>query len=89
MSVFPYSGYAGKYLRVNLTSGAIQHGPLPLEWVEDYLGGNGIGVRILWEEVAPSVNPLDPENKLIIATGPLCGSPIPNAGRLEFIAKSR
>ena len=88
MSAFPYSGYAGQYLRVNLTTGSIQKLPMPLEWVEDYLGGNGIGVRILWDEVAASVNPLDPENKLIVATGPLCGSPFPNAGRLEFIAKS-
>lgn len=88
MSAFPYGGYAGKYLRVDLSTGAIQELPLPLERVEDYLGGNGIGVRIMWEEVSPAINPLDPENKLIVATGPLCGSPIPNAGRLEFIAKS-
>lgn len=88
MKGFPYGGYAGQYLRVNLTSGVIQTLPMPLEWVEVYLGGNGIGVKILWDEVAPEVNPLGPENKLIMATGPLCGTPIPNAGRLEFIARS-
>ncbi len=88
MSAFPYGGYAGRYLRVNLSTGEIQPLPLPLTWVEDYLGGNGIGTRVLWDEVAPGVNPLDPQNKLIVATGPLCGSPIPNASRLEFIAKS-
>ncbi|MDD5367908.1 MAG: aldehyde ferredoxin oxidoreductase family protein [Anaerolineaceae bacterium] len=88
MSVFPYAGYAGKYIRVNLTAAIIQVLPLPLEWVEEYLGGNGIGVKILWDEVGEDINPLDPGNKLIVATGPLCGSPIPNAGRLEFIAKS-
>jgi len=88
LSKFPYAGYAGQYLRVNLTTGSIQKLPLPLEWVENYLGGNGMGVRILWDEVPASVNPLEPDNKLIVATGPLCGSPFPNAGRLEFVAKS-
>ncbi len=88
MSAFPYGGYAGQYLRVNLSTGDIQALPLPLRWAEDYLGGNGIGVRVLWEEVPAGINPLDPENKLVVATGPLCGSPIPNASRLEFVAKS-
>lgn len=88
MSGFPYSGYAGHYLRINLTEKTITRNNLPLEWVENYLGGNGIGVKILWDEVPEQINPLDPGNKLILATGPLCGSPIPNSGRFEFIAKS-
>jgi aldehyde:ferredoxin oxidoreductase len=88
MSEYPYAGYAGQYLRVDLTKGNIQKLPIPLDWVENYLGGNGIGVKILWDEVPANIQPLDPENKLIIATGPLCGLPIPNTGRLEFIAKS-
>ncbi len=88
MTAFPFAGYAGQYLRVDLSTGSIEKAPLPLDWVEQYLGGNGIGTRILWDEVPPSTNPLDPGNKLIVATGPLCSSPIPNAGRMEFIAKS-
>ncbi|MEN6523427.1 MAG: aldehyde ferredoxin oxidoreductase family protein [Anaerolineaceae bacterium] len=88
MNLFPYKGYAGQYLRVDLTRGVITKLPLPVEWVENYLGGNGMGIRILWDEVPPDVNALSPENKLIIATGALCGSPMPNSGRLEFIAKS-
>ena len=88
MRDFTYQGYAGQYVRVDLSKGIIQKFPLPIEWVENYLGGNGIGTKILWDEVPPSVNPLSPENKLIVATGPLCGSPMPNSGRLEFIAKS-
>jgi aldehyde:ferredoxin oxidoreductase len=88
MNLFPYKGYAGQYLRVNLTRGMITKLPLPIEWVENYLGGNGMGIRILWDEVPPEVDALSPENKLIVATGPLCGSPMPNSGRLEFISKS-
>ncbi|MBI3362478.1 MAG: aldehyde ferredoxin oxidoreductase family protein, partial [Chloroflexi bacterium] len=81
-------GYAGRYLRVNLTTGRIETLPLPLDWAEDYLGGNGIGTKILWDEVPPQADPLGPENKLVVAAGPLCGGPMPNASRLEFIAKS-
>ncbi len=85
---FPYQGYAGKYLRVDLSSGEIRVIPMPVEWVENYLGGNGIGTKILWDEVPASVDALESENKLIVSAGPLCGSPVPNSGRVEFIAKS-
>ncbi len=85
---FKYSGYAGQYLRVNLSSGDIRKLPLPEAWAENFLGGNGMGVKILWDEVPPEVDPLGPENVLVVATGPLCGSPIPNSGRMEFVAKS-
>jgi aldehyde:ferredoxin oxidoreductase len=85
---FPYQGYAGKYLRVDLSSGEIRILSLPVEWVENYLGGNGIGTKILWDEVPPAVDPLESDNKLIVSAGPLCGSPVPNSGRVEFIAKS-
>lgn len=88
MSGFPYSGYAGQYLRIHLSNKTITRNDLPVDWAEKYLGGNGMGVKILWDEVPEQINPLDPGNKLILATGPLCGSPIPNSGRFEFIAKS-
>lgn len=85
---FPYTGYTGRYLRVNLSLGKVEKSILPTTWAEKFLGGNGVGTKVLWDEVAPTTNPLSPENKLIVATGPLCGSPIPNSGRLEFIGKS-
>lgn len=88
MNAYPYGGYAGTYLRIDLTTGKINKIPLPVEWAELYLGGNGIGTKILWDEVPPEVDPLSPANKLIIAPGPLSGGPMPNSGRLEFIAKS-
>ncbi|GAP13971.1 aldehyde:ferredoxin oxidoreductase [Longilinea arvoryzae] len=88
MKSLKYQGYAGQYLRIDLTNGTIEKDILPLDWVENYLGGNGIGVKILWDEVPARVKPLSLENKLIVATGPLCGSSMPNSGRLEFIAKS-
>lgn len=85
---FKYKGYAGKYLRVDLSSGKIKAEELNPELAENYLGGEGFGIKILWDEVPPSVDPLSPENKIIFATGPLNGSFWPNAGRLEAVSKS-
>jgi aldehyde:ferredoxin oxidoreductase len=86
--VFPYKCFTGQYLRVDLTKGSAAAQELPLAWAEGYLGGNGIGTRILWEEVPPEVDPLSAENRLIMAPGLLGGTLMPNCGRLEVIAKS-
>lgn len=85
---FKYKGYTGKYLRVNLSTGEINVKELNPEFAENYLGGEGFGIKILWDEVPPEVEPLSPENKIIFATGPLNGTFWPNAGRLEAISKS-
>jgi aldehyde:ferredoxin oxidoreductase len=86
--MFPYRGYAGKYLYVDLTQGKIEVREYDRELAENYLGGNGLGTRLLWENVGPEVEPLAPENWLIFSTGPLCGTVVPNPGRMEVIAKS-
>lgn len=86
--MFPYRGYAGKWLYVDLTSGQIEPREYDPALAEGYLGGNGFGTRLLWEGVGPEVDPLAPESFLIFATGPLCGTLVPNSGRMEVIAKS-
>ncbi|MDI6820457.1 MAG: aldehyde ferredoxin oxidoreductase family protein [Candidatus Hodarchaeaceae archaeon] len=83
-----YSGYVGKYLRVDLTSGKISEVHLEEQLTRLYLGGNGFGTKILWDEVPVGVDPFDPENRLIFSTGPLTGTVWPTAGRLEVIGKS-
>ena len=64
-------GYMGKILRVDLTSGAIQEEPLEDNLVEMYMGGTGFGAEYLYREVPPGVSWDDPENRIIIASGPL------------------
>ena len=86
--MFPYSGYAGKYLRIDLGTGDIQTHDLDPSFAEMWLGGNGFGVKILWDEVGRDVEPLSPDNRLIIATGPICGTLMPNSARMEVITKS-
>jgi aldehyde:ferredoxin oxidoreductase len=86
--MFPYKGYTGKYLRVNLTDGHVKVRELDAAFADTWLGGNGFGVKILWDEVGADVDPLSPDNRLIIATGPICGTLMPNSSRVEVIAKS-
>ena len=86
--MFPYRSYTGKWLYVDLTTGLIEPRECDTALAEQYLGGNGFGTRLLWEQIGPEVDPLSPENLLVLATGPLCGTLVPNSGRMEVIAKS-
>lgn len=81
-------GYAGKWLYVDLTKGAIEARDLDPQLAEEYLGGNGFGTRLLWDHVGPEIDALSPGNMLIFATGPLCGTTAPTASRFEVIGKS-
>ena len=81
-------GYHGKILRVNLSDGSVKEEPLREELAKLYLGGRGLGVRILYDELRPKIDPLSPENKLVIATGPMQASNAPTAGRYAIVTKS-
>ncbi|MFW5877993.1 MAG: aldehyde ferredoxin oxidoreductase family protein, partial [bacterium] len=75
-------------LRVNLTTGELKKELTPAKIRKDYIGGRGLGARILWDEVPAGADPLGPENKLIITTGPLAGLYIPGASKTTFVSKS-
>jgi len=81
-------GYTGKILRVDLTSRTFREEELPGDWAQDFLGGSGLTVKALYEEVPPDCDPLGPENKLIYAVGPFTGTTIPCASRMAVNAKS-
>jgi aldehyde:ferredoxin oxidoreductase len=83
-------GYMGQILRVNLTEGKVSKEPLPPEDVlRKWIGGRGLGVYLMLKEVNPKVDPLSPENKAIVATGPLTGvTGIPSAGRWCSVTKA-
>jgi len=88
MSETVKGGYAGQILRVDLTAGTHRVQPLPADWPVKYIGGRGFVARLLYEEVAPGVDPLGPENKLVMAAGPLSGVLLPGCGKTHFGAKS-
>jgi aldehyde:ferredoxin oxidoreductase len=75
-----YGGWAGKILRVDLSTGRISTEDT-VEKYKDFLGGTGIGYKVLWDEVSPDTKAFDPENKMVFATGPLAGTSTPCNGR--------
>ncbi len=86
--MFPYKGYTGKWLYVDLTTGQTEPREYDPALAEDYLGGNGFGTRLLWERVGPDVDPLAPESLLIFATGVVTGAPVGGSGRSAVGARS-
>lgn len=77
-------GYTGKILRVDLSSGK--------SWTDDtakykdFIGGEGIGYKVLWDEVPAGTHPFAPENKIVFGAGPLCGSGVACSGRTTIIS---
>jgi aldehyde:ferredoxin oxidoreductase len=84
----PLSGYAGRILRVNLSTGKLVEHEFPRDVASTFLGGSGLGTKILWDEVGPGVEPYSGDNRLIFAVGPLAGTIYPTAGRFEVVGKS-
>jgi aldehyde:ferredoxin oxidoreductase len=72
--------YAGRILRVNLSNGKVETEPLREELAKQYIGGIGLGIRLLMDNSKPNTEPLSPENPLIFVTGPLSGTMGPTAG---------
>lgn len=80
-------GYTGKMLRVDLTRQSISVEHLEPPVIEKWIGGVGIGAKYLYDEVPPGVEWSDPENRLIINTGPLAGSGVYGAATINVVTK--
>ncbi len=72
--------YAGKILRVDLTTGKVSTEPLSEKMAKSYIGGIGLGIRLLMDNSKPGTDAFNPGNPLIFATGPLSGTMGPTAG---------
>src|SRR6056297_2007658 len=77
-------GYNGKYLRVNLNDGKIKVEELNEELAKKFIGGRGLGTKMMMDEVDPKVDALSPDNKLMVLTG----SPAFTGGRYMVVTKS-
>ena len=85
------SGYFKKRLHVDLTSGHCQRVPLGEEFIKRYIGGRGFGAKMVWDNLVAhqvQIDPLGPENLLVIAPGPLTGTFCPSSGKTSFVAVS-
>ena len=81
-------GYTGKILFVNLSTGEIKEEVPDESLYRDYIGGYGLGARILYTKQKGGVDPLGPENTLGLVTGPLTGTPAISGARYCAVAKS-
>ncbi|MEM2098333.1 MAG: aldehyde ferredoxin oxidoreductase family protein [Candidatus Bathyarchaeia archaeon] len=82
-------GYAGRILRVDLTTGKTLVEPLNIEMARKYIGGIGLGMKLWLDNSKPGVDPFSPENPLVLALGPVSGTMFPTAGNGHaFVSKS-
>ncbi len=82
------NGWLGVLLRIDLTRNKIIKQKIEPDVLTKFIGGRGLAIKILWDELPPGVDPLSPYNKLVIAAGPLSGLPAPSSGKLVVAAKS-
>jgi hypothetical protein len=79
-------GYAGRILRVDLTSGRTS--TVPTSDYASFVGGRGLAAKVHWDEVSPHVSALDPENRLTFFTGPFAGFAGFGSSRWQVCGKS-
>jgi aldehyde:ferredoxin oxidoreductase len=80
-------GIMGRVLRVDLTTQQISVEPLSPATARAWIGGTGLGARILYDEVPPGVEWDSPDNRLIIAAGPLAGTKVHGAGTYSAVTR--
>ena len=83
-----YGGYTGKIVRIDLSNQKVCIQQIADNLIKDYIGGSGIGAKLLYEEKTEKMDPLSPNSLIIFMTGPLTGSGVPGTGRHEVIFKS-
>lgn len=81
-------GYTGKLLRINLSSMTVSEEDLNPSYLRDYIGGSGLGIRLMYDEVPPDTDPLGDEAKIFITTGPVTATSLGTAGRFQVVFKS-
>jgi aldehyde:ferredoxin oxidoreductase len=81
-------GYHGCYLRIDVSLGTLNRVPLPESVLRQFIGGSGLGVKLLLDEGAAHVDPLAPEAPLVFAFSPLVGSPLTTSAKFAVVSKS-
>ncbi|MBQ3386062.1 MAG: hypothetical protein IJG53_01940 [Eggerthellaceae bacterium] len=81
------TGYKNRVLRIDLGTGEMTRWELDPAFVKKYVGGTGIGTKIIYDEVPETVNWNDPENRIVFCAGPLTATYAPGAGLLNIQSK--
>ena len=82
------NGWCKQILEIDLSTQTHKVYPLDMEMARLFLGGRGLGLRLLWDLVGPEVDPLSPENVLIFTTGPITASGSQTSNRFNVSTKS-
>ncbi|UCG83078.1 MAG: aldehyde ferredoxin oxidoreductase family protein [Dehalococcoidia bacterium] len=85
------SGYFKIHLHVDLSQGNVEQRALSDAFLEKYIGGRGFGAKLVWDNLKKRnfrIDPLGPDNLLVIAPGPLTGAYLPSSGKNSFVAIS-
>jgi len=80
-------GYAGNILHVNLTNNEFRKELLDPELAKKFLGGWGINHKLYYDLISPHIEPLSPDNPLIVGTGPFSGTMVPGSSRTYIAHK--
>jgi len=81
-------GYHGCYLRIDVSTGQADRVPLSATLLRRYIGGSGLGARLLLDEAGASIDPLSPEAPLIFAFSPLVGTPLTTSAKFAVVSRS-
>src|SRR4029450_2597218 len=81
-------GYHGCYLRIDVSTGRTERVPLSEALLRGYIGGSGLGTRLLLAEAGGPVAPLSPEAPLIFAFSPLVGTPLTTSAKFAVVSRS-
>jgi aldehyde:ferredoxin oxidoreductase len=82
------NGYVNSILKIDLTSKKITKSKLEDKLAQDFIGGRGMGDKILYNHLASGVDPLSPENVIVLTTGLLTGTNAPFSSRSFLVTKS-
>lgn len=82
------NGFTGKILEIDLTDKEVKITDLDMEDAKKFIGGKGLGAKLLWDRTEAGTDPLGPENPLMFVTGPLTGLTAPTSGRYCVVTKS-
>ncbi len=85
------SGYFKRGLFVDLTGGGAERRGLSDEFLDRYVGGRGFGAKLVWDNLVRhnfEIDPLGPQNLVVIAPGPLTGTLLPSSGKCSFVSIS-
>lgn len=82
------NGWNGKILEIDLNTLTHKTYPLDMDIARQFIGGRGLGARLLWDLVGPEVDPLSPQNVLIFTNGPLTATGYQTSNRFSVTTKS-